>query len=112
MINSHIEAIAARFKRTEPACARVIGTLQLLSNKTRFRIVCALSQAALSVTELVKVVGTSRQSNISLQLSLLSASGVISSRREGKSRIYALEDGRVRALIDFLEHNYVSKRGS
>jgi ArsR family transcriptional regulator len=106
MNNALLASIKDRFARRAPACARVIRTLALLSNKTRFRIACSLSQADLTVSELVQVAGGSKQSNVSLQLRLMTAAGILACRRSGKSSIYSLADENLRSLIRFLERTY------
>ena len=52
-MNRPIEEIKQRFASNEDVCGRVIETLSLMSNKTRFRILCMLAEGDFCVTEIV-----------------------------------------------------------
>ena len=69
-----------------------------LSDFTRFRILGALSQGDLGVSELQEVCGVS-QSAISHQLRLLRDRSLVTARREGQRVIYSLADDHVTSLI-------------
>ncbi|MDD5676200.1 MAG: metalloregulator ArsR/SmtB family transcription factor [Chitinivibrionales bacterium] len=109
MINPKLRAIQAKFKSQETVCHKVLSTLSLFANKSRFRILCALCEGDFCVSELVGVVGQGKTSNISQQLKMLSLAGLIGSSRDHKKIIYRLKDVRVRAIVRFLEQNYVKQ---
>ncbi len=95
------------FARHEAVCGRVLGLLQLLSNKTRFRIVCLLLRGEFSVSEIVEVVSEGQFSNVSQQLKVLTLAGIIERRRLKRQILYTLKDERVRDLIQFLQQQFL-----
>ncbi len=96
----------AAFARNEAVCGQILEMFQLLSNKTRFRIICLLAQGEFCVSDIVEVVGESQMSNISQQLKMLAVTGLIERRREKQQILYTLKDKQVRALIQFLQKQY------
>lgn len=89
-------------------CQKVIDVLSLFSNKTRFRILCALAEGDFCVNDLREVVDLGKVSNISQQLKLLTLAGVLEKQKYKQQVIYRLKDERVRQLIDFLKTNYMN----
>ncbi len=98
--------IKKRFELNTAACEKVLNVFSLLSNKSRFRIMCMLCEGDFCVNEIVEVVQPGKVSNISQQLRLLMLSGYIEKRREKKHVIYHLKDQNIRKLIQFLEDSY------
>lgn len=98
----------AEFQRNDLLCNKVIGLFQLVSNKTRFRIICLLVRGEFCVNEIVEVVSEGKGSNISQQLRVLSLAGVVARRREKKRILYRLADERVRGLIGFLRDQFLN----
>ncbi len=96
------------FNRNEAVCGRVLGLLQLLSNKTRFRIVCLLLRGEFSVNEIVEVVSEGQLSNVSQQLKVLTLAGIIERRRLKRQILYTLKDERVKDLIQFLQQQFLN----
>ncbi len=81
--------------------AEVFG---LLGDRTRVRILHALSQGELCVCDISAVLGTT-SSAVSHQLRLLRTAKLVKSRKEGKNVFYTLDDEHVRLLFDQgLEH--------
>ncbi len=74
----------------------IIKLLKLLSDETRLRILMLLTEKELCVCQLMGVLGIS-QPLVSRNLSLLSNSGLLSERRDGKLIFYTLK----RQLPDF-----------
>jgi DNA-binding transcriptional ArsR family regulator len=109
MINPKLIAVQKKFKSQEAVCHKVLTTLSLFANKSRFRILCALCEGDFCVNELVGVVGQGKVSNISQHLKMLSLAGLIEYTRQNKNIIYRLKDKRVRAIVRFLEHHYVNQ---
>jgi ArsR family transcriptional regulator len=79
--------------------------LSLISNKTRFQILCALHEDDFCVNELVEIVG-GKISNVSQQLKSLSLAGIVTRRRENQRIIYSLSDGTVRRLLSYLQQQF------
>lgn len=84
-----------------------------LSDETRLRLLLVLNRYELNVNELVDILAMG-QSRVSRHLKILSASGLLSSRRDGLWIFYsAVHDGSGRAFIDaifpFLEESGQTK---
>ncbi|SNR62239.1 transcriptional regulator, ArsR family [Humidesulfovibrio mexicanus] len=76
----------------------------LLGDRTRVRILHALSLGELCVCDLAAVLNVSA-SAVSHQLRLLRTAKLVRARKEGKNVFYALDDGHVHSLItQGLEH--------
>lgn len=69
-----------------------------LSNPTRVKIVEALLDQELNVSQLVNMIGAS-QSQVSNQLACLKWCGYVTSRQEGKYILYRISDVRVRTIL-------------
>lgn len=76
--------------------------LRTLSDPTRLRIVALLERDALSVNELQEITRMG-QSRISTHLGLLSDSGLLESRREGKRTFYQLNPHATGATGEFIQ---------
>ncbi len=98
-----------RFERNEAMCQHVISLFQLISNKTRFRIVCVLSQGDFCVQDIAEIVGAERLSNISQQLKSLRLAGIIESRRDKTNVIYSLANEQVRHMIGYLHKEFLGE---
>ena len=105
-MNRPIEEIKQRFASNEDVCGRVIETLSLMSNKTRFRILCMLAEGDFCVTEIVDTVQTGKLSNISQQLRILTLAGVLEKTRKKQHVIYHLRDRKLATLIKLLEKQF------
>ena len=101
-----IEELKQRFAGSEVVCGRVIEILSLMSNKTRFRILCMLADGDFCVTEIVDTVQTGKLSNISQQLRILTLAGVLEKTRKEQHIIYHLRDRRLARLIEILEKQF------
>ena len=101
-----IEQIKERFTDNENVCQRVTGILSLMSNKTRFRILCTLAEGDFCVTEIVEAVQAGKLSNISQPLRILTLAGVLEKTREKQRVIYHLRDRRLAKLIETLEKQF------
>lgn len=56
MLNKKNEEIKNRFKENELVCEKVLNIFSLISNKTRFRILCLLKEADLCVNDIVYLI--------------------------------------------------------
>lgn len=72
-------------------CEKVIPFLRMVSNVTRLRILCILTEGEQRVGEIQKMLGA-KQSYISQQLKQLKVKGYLDSRREGTQIYYRLVD--------------------
>jgi DNA-binding transcriptional ArsR family regulator len=104
-----IEQIKHRFANNEEVCKRVIGVFSLMSNKTRFRILCMLAEGDFCVNEIADTVQTGKMSNISQQLRILTLAGILEKRRDKQRVIYHLCDPRMGALIKYLEEQFAEE---
>ena len=75
----------------------VSGYFGLLSEPTRLKILNAICEGELSVTEIVERV-ESTQTNVSRHLNLMYGKGVLKRRREGSSTFYSIADRNVVTL--------------
>lgn len=82
---------------TERATAAA-AFLKALSHEGRLMILCHLSTGEKSVTELENLL-ESRQAAVSQQLARLRLEGLVTSRREGKTIFYAIQDPKVSRTI-------------
>ena len=108
MKEKKIEHIKERFQDSEKVCEKVMDILSLISNKTRFRILCALKEGDFCVNDIVDMIQLGKISNISQQLRLLTMAGIIERYRDRKQVIYHLKDEKIRKMIGFLEKHYLS----
>ena len=70
-----------------------------LAHPTRIRILDALRDAPLAVTELQEFLGL-EQSNVSQHLAVLRAGGFVQATREGTSIRYSIPDAAIVHLLD------------
>lgn len=110
MLNNKAKAIQQEFLDNKALCQQVLSLFQLISNKSRFRILCTLSQGDFCVQEIAEIVGECKVSNISQQLRMLRLAGIIDRRREERKIIYTLVDERVRSMIIFLHEQYLPQK--
>lgn len=95
---------ARRALHPEPVVQRLAETFSVLSDPTRIKIVTALADRELCVTDLAELLGVS-ESAASHQLRLLRNLRLVKSQREGKMIFYSLDDDHIELLIDqALEH--------
>lgn len=101
------QTLKHHFENNEAICQRVIELFQLVSNKTRFTILCALSKGDFCVQEIAEIVGVNSLSNISQQLKTLRLAGIVESRRNRTNVIYNLANEQVRHMIDYLHQEFL-----
>jgi DNA-binding transcriptional ArsR family regulator len=90
---------AARKRMVTDAPARDLASLfRALSDPTRVRILSALADAEVCVTDLAAALEMG-QSAVSHQLSYLREVRLVNVRREGKHAFYRLDDDHVRGLF-------------
>jgi len=97
---------------TDDFYERIAERLKALAEPTRLKILHALEDQELCVSDILTVVGGS-QANVSKHLSKMRASGVLASRREGTSIFYRVADPAAfticRTVCDALEQRAASE---
>ncbi len=99
-VDTHIDAIeggAATSPSTEQVSAAV-GTLKLLADPTRLRILWALLHGEHSVGELADHLGVP-QAGVSQHLAKLRLARLVTTRREGNRIHYGADDDHLRRLV-------------
>lgn len=82
----------------------VADLFKLFSDSTRVRILVALSEKDLCVSDIAAMLGMN-QTAISHQLRILKQNHLIKYRRDGKNMIYSLADDHVNMIINCaIEH--------
>lgn len=77
---------------------------KIFGDSTRCRILYALTEGEMSVTDIADVLGMT-QSAISHQLRILRSSRLVRCRREGKTMLYTLADDHVQTILEMgMEH--------
>ena len=109
-MSENLDKIKQRFRENEPVCKKVVDVFALISNRTRFRILCLLSEGDFCVGDIVDTIQVSNFSNISQQLRLLTMANILERHREGKRIIYHLRDEKVRKIVDYLHENYLNAK--
>lgn len=85
----------------------LVGFFTLFSDKTRMKILCALSISEMCVTDLAATIGLN-QTTLSHQLRLMRSIGAVSVRREGKIIYYGIKDELINDII-FKGMDFLSK---
>ena len=81
------------------------GNVQLfkaLSEETRYKIVKVLLDGERCACEIPDLIGKT-QSNTSMHLAKLQNWGVIKVRKDGKMRLYSIDNEKVRKILEVLE---------
>lgn len=97
---THLQAVE-RLKKQLVAPSEledVVALFKALGDANRVRIILALSETTLSVTELTEVLGLN-QSTVSHQLSLLKQRNLVRGTRQGKSIHYSLSDQHIMTIV-------------
>ena len=79
--------------------------LKSLSHEGRLLLLCQLAEGEKSVGELTEALGL-RQASISQQLARLRAEGLVTTRKEGQSVFYRLDNERARKVIELIHSFY------
>jgi DNA-binding transcriptional ArsR family regulator len=81
--------------------AQALGALAFPSRLEVYRLLVTAGPAGMSAGDIARAVG-SRANTLSANLSVLAAAGLVTSRREGRSIIYAAAYDAMRDLLAFL----------
>ena len=96
--HSHIIAQTKANMPSEEVLEKTADVFKVFGDKTRIRILSALSEGEMCVCCICDILEMS-QSAVSHQLSVLKAAKLIKSRREGKQIYYSLDDAHVGAIL-------------
>jgi DNA-binding transcriptional ArsR family regulator len=83
----------------ERKAAELADTFAVLGDPTRVRLVDALAQGELCVSDLASLIGLT-ESAVSHQLRLLRSLRLVRARRAGRQVYYQLDDAHIRTLLD------------
>ena len=83
---------------SEEILEKTAEVFKVFGDKTRIRILSALSEGEMCVCCICEILGMS-QSAVSHQLSVLKSARLIKSRREGKQMYYSLDDAHIGAIL-------------
>ena len=97
-------------QQLEPRAIEAARLLKLLANEQRLIVLCRLSHAELSVTELGEYINLS-QSALSQHLAKLRADGLVATRRDAQTIYYRLADPITEKLIGVLCEIYGGSDG-
>lgn len=103
-------ANAEPVQQLESRATEAARLLKLLANEQRLTVLCRLSHAEMSVTELGEYVNLS-QSALSQHLAKLRADGLVATRREAQTIYYRLADPIAEKLIGVLCEVYGGSDG-
>lgn len=80
------------------------GIFSVFADSTRIRIICALGESELTVSELCQAIGMS-QPAVSHQMRILKNARVVKCRRSGRNSCYSLDDDHVAKILSMgIEH--------
>ena len=83
--------------------------LKVLSNPDRLLLLCQLTQAERSVSEL-EAITSIQQPTLSQQLTVLRSEEVVNTRREGKQIFYSIASNEALAVMQVLYQLYCQKQ--
>ena len=83
---------------SEEILEKTAEVFKVFGDKTRIRILSALSEGEMCVCCICEILGMS-QSAVSHQRSVLKSARLIKSRREGKQMYYSLDDAHIGAIL-------------
>ncbi len=96
--HSHIIEQTRANMPSEDILEKTAEVFKIFGDKTRIRILAALSEGEMCVCCLCDLLEMS-QSAVSHQLSVLKSARLIKSRREGKQMYYSLDDAHIGAIL-------------
>ena len=97
-MDTHIDAIGSEAQPSSDQVSTAVGTLKLLADPTRLRVLWALLHGEHSVGELADHLGVP-PAGLSQHLAKLRLAQLVSTRREGNRIHYVADDDHVRRLV-------------
>ena len=95
--------------RLNAAADKASKLLKVLSNPDRLLLLCQMTQAERSVSEL-EAITSIQQPTLSQQLTVLRLEGVVNTRREGKQIFYSIASNEALAVMQVLYQLYCEKQ--
>lgn len=95
------ELLMKKHDLNDEALELIAGRFRMLSEPMRLRLLNALGENEMSVTELVAATGAN-QANVSKHLSTLLHAGIVSRRKEGLTANYRVADTSIFDLCDLV----------
>jgi DNA-binding transcriptional ArsR family regulator len=89
----------------QAAAANACALLKVLANPCRLLLMCQLTQGELSVGELEERLDI-HQPTLSQQLGVLRESGLVATRRDGKSIFYSMASAQALAVMNVLYRQF------
>ncbi len=83
--------------------------LKAISNRDRLVLLCQMTRAECSVSELEAITGI-QQPTLSQQLTVLRTEALVNTRREGKQIFYSLASNEALAVLQVLYQLYCPKK--
>ena len=114
-VDSNDAGNSAQLEKMMRNARRASDFLKALAHETRLVVLCLLAERERSVTELENILSL-RQPTVSQQLARLRLDGLVTTRRDGKTIYYRLNDEDVRRVVALMydmfcrETNRGSKR--
>lgn len=87
------------------AADEVCELMMLLSNRSRLKILCLLTEGEKSVGQLAEAIGA-RDTAVSQQLAVLRRERIVKPRREGQTMYYRIVAPNVAEVLEFLHSKY------
>ena len=94
--------------RLNAAADKASKLMKVLSNPDRLLLLCQMTQAERSVSEL-EAMTSIQQPTLSQQLTVLRLEGVVNTRREGKQIFYSISSNEALAVMQVLYQLYCHK---
>lgn len=96
--------IAEKGMPREEDMKRAVTFLKVLSDETRFHILCVLREQEMCASDIAVILDMTK-SAVSHQLAVMRKMHQVRSRREGKNVFYSLDDDHIKDIIDeAIEH--------
>ncbi len=90
--------VSPQLEKIFVSARRASDFLKALAHETRLLLLCLLSERERSVTELENILSL-RQPTVSQQLARLRLDGLVTTRREGKTIYYRINDDDIKRVI-------------
>jgi DNA-binding transcriptional ArsR family regulator len=99
-LEAHLAAVESspQLEKMFGNARRASDFLKALAHETRLLLLCLLSERERSVTELEQILSL-RQPTVSQQLARLRLDGLVTTRRDGKTIYYRINDDDIRRVI-------------
>lgn len=99
-LEAHLAAVESspQLEKMFVNARRASDFLKALAHETRLLLLCLLSERERSVTELEQILSL-RQPTVSQQLARLRLDGLVTTRRDGKTIYYRINDDDIRRVI-------------